>query len=240
MKKPHEIYVLNKALSLQQPEKGFRTCMDSILLAAACPITKNGRVLDLGCGVGGAGLCVMYRVQHTHLTGIDIQDDHIEIAKKNAKKNNMADRTTFLQADVRTYKTAHVFQHVICNPPYMQDGAHLSSRHAKKALAHGTSTDLTDWVDCAYRSLEPGGSFTIIHQAEKTDKIIQKLSSRFGAIEIIPLWPKENVKAKRVIIRSLKDRKTPCTLSSGLILHRQDGQYTDETQQILRRAEPLK
>lgn len=235
-----EIYVLNKALKLYQPENGFRTCMDSVLLAAACPAQPGHTILDLGSGVGGAGLCVLYRVPDTHLTGIEIQGDHIPLAEKNAQSNNLSERCVFIHDDIRTYKDPRNFDHVICNPPYMEDGTHLKSPHTKKALAHGGNTNTEDWTACAYRCLKPGGSFTMIHRADQTDKIIQSFTGKFGAIDIIPLWPKAgSAAAKRVIIRALKDRKSPAKLHAGLVLHEADGTYTLQAQNILRAGESL-
>lgn len=239
MTKPVEIFVLNKAIRLKQPENGFRTCLDSVLLAASCLIKPREHVLDLGCGVGGAGLCVLYRVPDTHMTGLEIQEDHIHIARDNAALNKVAGRADFLHKDIRAYKTAIGFDHVICNPPYMEDGSHLPSPHERKARAHGADTSLQDWIDCAYRSLKPGGSLSMIHRADKADKILHAMGKRFGGIEFIPLWPKAGVQAKRIIIRGLKDRKSPAHVYPGLVLHKENGEYTEQTEYILREAKSL-
>jgi len=87
--------------------------------------------------------------------------------------------------------------------------------------------------------MKPGGSLSVIHRADQTDKIIQAMGKRFGAIEIIPLWPKIGVDAKRVIIRAIKDRKTPSMIRSGLVLHENDGGYTKGADLILKSAMPL-
>ena len=237
---PEEIYVLNKKIRLLQPADGFRTCLDSVMLAAACPAQGGDHVLDLGTGVGGAGLCVLFRVPDVKLTGIEIQPDHVDLAIQNAAQNNMAARAEFICADICDFKNGQ-FDHVITNPPYMEAGTHLASPSDKKARAHNhDDTTLTDWIDAAFRNLKSGGSFTIIHRADQTDKIILGFGKRFGEIEIIPLWPKTGVAAKRVIIRALKDRRSPAMLHPGLVLHRENGDYTDEAEAILRHIAPIK
>jgi tRNA1(Val) A37 N6-methylase TrmN6 len=45
-------------------------------------------------------------------------------------------------------------------------------------------------------------------------RIIQGLGRRFGAVEIIPFWPKSGEPAKRVIIQAIKDRKPPASIPS--------------------------
>ena len=242
MKKPEEIYVLNRRVRLLQPVEGFRTSLDSVMLAAACPAKKGETVLDMGCGVGGAGLCVLERVAGARMMGVEIQDDHVELAKQNAALNGMQDRAEFTAEDIRRYKGPR-FHHVICNPPYLEAGAHTASPSARKAKAHGhqeKAMSVEMWLNAGFQHLKSGGSLTMIHRADQTDKIILGLGKRFGAVEIFPLWPRLGEAAKRVIIRARKDRKSPAILHAGLALHKANGDYTDAADDILRRVKALK
>lgn len=235
------IHVLDQRVQLYQPAEGFRTSLDSVMLAAACPVRDGQSVLDLGCGVGSAGLCVMVRVTNISLSGADIQGDHIALAEKNAAANGVQARCRFLCADVRDLDLdAH--DHVICNPPYLDSGAHTPSPRDAKALAMGhqdAELSLQDWVDCAFRHIKGRGSLTMIHEAGRVDEIILALGKRFGATEIIPLWPRAGVPAKRVIVRSWKHRKSPATIHPGLVLHETDSAYTPAAESVLRNARAL-
>lgn len=241
MSEPVEIHVLDKRVRLLQPHDGFRTSLDSVMLAAACPARGGDHIFDMGCGVGGAGLCVLARVEDTKLTGVDIQADHIDLANRNIALNNTQGRAAFIASDITDFSAPHTFDHVICNPPYMDTGTHTASPSPRKAVAHGhhDETSLDDWLEAGFRALKSGGSFTMIHRADKTDKIILGLKNRFGAIEIIPLWPRAGENAKRVIIRAVKDRKTPAILHAGIILHEADGGYTAAADAILRDMQPI-
>jgi len=241
----HSIHLLGKRLTLAQPENGFRTSIDAVLLAAACPVKPSETLLDLGCGVGTAGLSVLARVPGAFLTGIDIQGDHVALAQHNAAQNAMQQNAIFLTACVTDYVAREndkniLFDHIICNPPYSESGAHVPSPSPAKALAMGhDTTTLEDWLRAANRNLKSGGSLTIVHQTRHLDHIIQGLAGKFGAVEIIPLWPKAGSPSKRVIIRCRKDRKTPAMLHAGLILHEADGAYTLAAEDILRELHPL-
>jgi tRNA1(Val) A37 N6-methylase TrmN6 len=235
------IYVLNHRLQLKQPEDGFKTSIDAVLLAASCPAKDGDHVLDLGCGVGSAGLCLIKRLPQARLTGIDIQADHVAIAADNAALNKCSARAQFITADIQDF-TAQRFDHVICNPPYLEAGRYSNSPKAKKAkaIAHTAGADnLAAWLAAVHRNLKSGGSLSLIHRADQIDKIILTLGKRFGATEIIPLWPKSGTAAKRVIIRTIKDRKSPATLHAGLVLHKRGGGYTRAAENILRGMQAL-
>ena len=235
-----------KKLALYQVPDGFRTSMDSVMLGAACPVRGGESVLDLGCGVGSAGLCVLERVEDVTLAGIDIQQDHVDLAAKNAEMNNMTARASFVCGDVRTANIDRA-DHVICNPPYMDADAHIQSPSSARAQAMGhvdEDMDIGNWITCAHRHIKGQGSLTMIHDAGQTDVIVHALfgregGRRFGAVEIIPLYPKQGKPAKRVIIRAYKHKKSKTTLHAGIIMHEDNGDYTKEADHILRDAAPL-
>lgn len=243
------ICVLGKKVRLYQAPGGFRTSMDSVMLAGACPVKSSQNVLDLGCGVGSAGICALYRVKKATLLGIDIQANHIALAKKNAVLNDMKNRASFAYVDVRDLEKFDIgtFDHVICNPPYKEAGEHKRSTSPARARAMGHSCDavsLKTWVDCAWHYIKGQGSFTIIHEAARCDSVIRSLFSarggrRFGNIEIIPLFPKAGAPAKRVIIRAWKHKKAGSNILPGIIMHNEDGSSTEHAESILRNGEAL-
>ena len=231
-----EIYVLDRKVRLLQPEGGFRTSLDSVMLAAAVPARDGESVLDAGCGVGGAAFCLLHRMD-ARLTGIDINAEYIDLAVRNNALNPR--QGVFAVADIRHYPTPAkpVFDHVMMNPPFFEAGAHTPSPNAGRATANGhqeADISLADWIHAAHRLVKSKGSITIIYPATGVDRIVEAMGRRFGAIEIIPLWPKSGEDARRVIVRARKDRQTPARIAAGIILHNPEGGYTLEAERILR------
>ena len=64
--------VLGGKLLLKQPRRGHRVGHDAMLLAAACPARARERVVDLGAGVGAAGLALALRVEGATVTLVEI------------------------------------------------------------------------------------------------------------------------------------------------------------------------
>ncbi len=70
-----------------QPRLGYRAATDPVFLAASVPARAGERVLELGCGVGVAALCLQARVPGLHLTGVELQAAYADLARRNAQAN---------------------------------------------------------------------------------------------------------------------------------------------------------
>lgn len=234
----NKIHLLNKRLALFQPDQGFKTSQDAVLLAAACPAKNQETVLDMGCGVGGASFSLLWREQNLNLTGLEIEPTYLELAKQNANENDM--NAHFIEGDVVTFRVASPnerFNHIICNPPYFDSDHHMPSPVDIKANAKGyqkKSDALDNWIISARENLKSKGSISLIHRADKLDYILNLLKKSFGATEIIPIYSSPHEPAKRVIIRSYKDRYSPCILHAPVIMHQHDKMPSKISDHLLR------
>lgn len=238
-----ETTLLRGRVRLLQPKKGFHAAPDTVFLAAAAHPPTRAQVLDAGCGVGGAGLCLTTRLPHINLTGIDMQRDMADLALQNARLNGMEARCRFFCGDIRNEKHTedNFFHAVIVNPPYLEAGTHTPSPQKIKAVSHGESATLQDWVKYAHRKLKQGGTITMIHRADRLDDTITTLTSRrwFGSLVVFPLYSREGDDAKRVIVRARKERYAPIILKAGMIMHEKNGDYSTAADAILAKADTI-
>lgn len=225
-------------VSLRQPDKGFRVAIDSLLLAAAANPPSDSQVLDLGCGVGAAGLCLLDRRPDLRLSGLEIQPDLVALAAR-----NIADNARQLAFGVVCGDAAALpreikdrdFDWVISNPPYFAQGSGGASPLAGKSRANQESSlDLAGWLDAMLRRLLPGGGLTLVHRSDRLAAILAGLEGRCGAITVLPLWPKTGQPAKRVLVSARKGSRAGAVLLPGLLLHRDDGSFTDAANAVLR------
>lgn len=245
----HEIIettLLRGRVRLLQPKVGFHASIDTVFLAAAAPARKGDKILDVGCGVGSAGFCLMARQPLVQLTGLDAQQEVIDLALQNAGLNDHADRCHFFRGNLLHEKIIpdNHFNTVLMNPPYQEAGTHTPSPEKIKAWSHGeeaSGATLGDWVKYAHRKLKSGGTLTLIHRADRADDVIAALVSRrwFGSLVLLPLMSHAGEDAKRIIIMARKERYRPMALKSGFVIHEDDGTYTKAAQKILSDAESL-
>ena len=80
---------LNQRLIIRQPRNGYRAATDPVFMAASVPARAGQSILDIGCGVGVASLCLGARISGLSLTGIELQVDYTKLAKVNAANNNL-------------------------------------------------------------------------------------------------------------------------------------------------------
>src|SRR6202140_1166241 len=81
---------LGGQLRLRKPKSGHRAGHDAMLLAAATPAHSGDRVVDLGAGVGAAGLAVAKRVAGIELVLVEIDEGLAALARGNAASNAIA------------------------------------------------------------------------------------------------------------------------------------------------------
>src|SRR5256884_857378 len=84
--------MLGGRLRLKQPKRGHRVGHDAILLAAACPARAGERVVDLGAGVGAAGLALARPGEGTEGALVEVDPLLAELAAQNAQLNGLDTR----------------------------------------------------------------------------------------------------------------------------------------------------
>src|SRR5215468_9727752 len=148
--------LLGGKLTLRQPLRGHRFGHDAVLLAAATPARAGEHAIELGAGVGAAGLALARRVEGLGVTLIELDANLATLARENAARNALADRVRVLCLDVAA--------------PIAQ---------LAPAASPGSPAR---WVDSAARLLRSQGVLTLIWRADCLADVLAALTARFGAI----------------------------------------------------------
>ena len=236
---------LGETLRLKQPRDGFRSGHDAVLLAAAAQPPQSGHIAELGSGAGIASLCFAVRRQDAQITGIEVDADMVALAKNNADANDLRARAHFKQGDITApfsemHLVANSFDEVIANPPFYLEGHVPDMTHDGKAQAHiGSAGTLDSWVKCACALTRAKGYVTLVHRADALTQVLTIMQKRLGDLRVLPVQPRADKAATRILVRGRRDARAPVTLLPPLILQNDAGAPSLRAEAILRHGAAL-
>ena len=235
--------LLGGRLRLKQPRRGHRFGHDAVLLAAACPAQPGECVVDLGAGVGAAGLALAARVPDLVITLVEIDPELARLAVDNAKLNGLSERVRVIALDVaapaRAFEAAGLFSEsaarVLMNPPFNDPLRQRASPDPRRRLAYaGSPASLGSWIKCATRLLRPRGTLTLIWRADGLDEVLGALAHGYGGVSVLPVHPTPREPAIRVLVSASKASRAPLAVLPGLVLQDGAGAPTSAAEAVLR------
>lgn len=237
---------LDGRLSLEQPARGrHRAGLDAVLLAALVPAAAGGRLVDLGAGVGAAGLAAAVRAPGLRVVLAERDPEAARLARANAERpaNGVADRVEVVEVDLLRRGAARdaalpreSFDRVVVNPPFFAPSEVRASPHDARAAAHVFADGaLGDWLRVAASVLAPKGRLHLIFRGDGLAEILAALAGRFGDARIRPVHPRADAPAHRLLVSAVKGSRARPSLLPGLILHPADSDlYLPEADAVLR------
>ena len=230
--------VLGGRIHLRQPRRGYRAGLDAALLAAACDALPGQRVIEAGCGVGGALLAAAARRPDTAFVGVERDPDALALAQYNITANNLGERVEALAGDVaQAFRALGLapFDAAMANPPFFDEPAALRGPAPERAGAYLADDGLGAWIGFLLKAVREGGAITLIHRADRLADMLALLAPKAGSVRIRPIQPFADEPAKRVLVRAIKTGRAPLMLLPPLILHDgAGGKHTAQVEAILR------
>ena len=231
---------LGGQLLLKQKRSGHRAGHDAILLAAATEARAGDRVVDLGAGIGTAGLALARRVTGIKLSLVEIDPELAELARANAVANAIPAEAIVLDvtADAQAFAVHGLVSDgvdiVMMNPPFNDPARHRGSPDQARHTAHvATEETLHAWVHAARRILRSNGVLTLIWRADGVADVLAALSRGFGSLSILPVHGEAGRPAIRVLVRAVKGGRAPVRLLPGLVLNDESRVPKKEVRNIL-------
>lgn len=169
---------------LAQRARGHRHSVDDVLTArfaldqiATAPPPASA--LDLGSGIGGVGLLVLWGLAPSaRLICVEAQAVSHRLLTANIAGNGLGDRVEARLGDLRRLDLGDTFALITGSPPYFPIGTGVLPTDAQKAHARfELRGDIGDYAACAARHLAPDGVFACCFPTAQKQRALTRLGA---------------------------------------------------------------
>ena len=217
---------LNSLYILQKSES-FRFGMDAVLLSGFVSAKKNQRILDLGTGTGIIPILLSEKTRAQRITGVEIQHDIADMAKRSVDGNHLNGRVEIIEGDIRnitSFLEPASYDIIVSNPPYTKAGS-----ESKAMAKHEICCTLMDVLSNGTLTLKPRGEFYMVHRPDRLTDVLEGMR-RVGvepkALRFV--CPRQGDAPSLFLVRGLKNGNPGLKVLVDLIIYDKDGNYTEE------------
>lgn len=217
---------------IQNPQK-FCFGMDAVLLSSFAKVKRKEKALDLGTGNGILPLLLEAKNQGEHYTGLEIQTESADLAKRSVELNELQDKIDIVTGDIKEagklFGTAS-FEVITTNPPYMIDNHGLKNERDAKCIArHEVLCSLEDILKQSQILLKQKGRFYMVHRPFRMAEIMAGM--REHGIEpkrMRLVYPYIDKEPNMVLIEGIRGARSGMVNEPPLIVYEKNGEYTEE------------
>ena len=223
-------------LQIIQSQNLYRFTSDAVVLANFVRAKPSDVLLDIGTGSGIIAILATYKNNIQNTIGIDIQPKLVDMASRSVDYNNLSDRISILELDMKQLLNQKEVQRngfdrfdiITSNPPYKKKGtAKKVNENPSQAIArHEIEINLNQICQVASNCLKFKGRFYICLDADRTAELIFNLkSNNLEPKRMFFTQSSEKSEAKIVFIEAVKGGKEGVRVLPMLITNDKDGKY---------------
>ena len=225
-------------LKIIQRNDGFCFGIDSVLLSDfAKGIKKNSNVLDLGTGTGILGILLCEKTELKKITGIEVQTDIADMAKRSIKLNNLDEKFDIINDNIKNLdKILKIdsYDYIVTNPPYKKANSGKTNENKVKLISrHEIEADLSDFIKMSFKLLKDRGTLYMVHRSERLVDIVSEMRKyKMEPKRIRFVYSNSMSESKLILIEAVKNGKSFLKIDKPLYVYKEDGNYTDEILEI--------
>ena len=217
---------------IQDPDR-FCFGMDAVLLSGFCTVKAGEDVLDIGTGTGILPILLLAKTEGRHFTGIEIQEDSADMARRSVEMNGLSDRIRIINGDIRCgaeLLSPGSFHVVVSNPPYMIGTHGLKCGQEPMTIArHEVCCTLEDVIREGSRVLSDKGRFYMVHRPFRLVEIFETFRKyRLEPKRMRMVHPYAEKEPNMVMIEAVKGGRARLHVEKPLIVFESKGKYTRE------------
>lgn len=223
---------------IYQDDDCFSFSLDSLILGNFTHIRKSdNRILDICSGNGIIPFILTLRCDK-NIEGVEIQKKLYDLSVKSNKLNNLEDRITFYNTDIKDFVTSDrigKYDLITCNPPYFKDNNINKNLNIEKRIArHEIKLKFEELVDCVSKLLDNNGTFCLVHRSERLEEIISVLNKYNLTVKRLKFVYKNcNTNAEMVFLECRKNGNIGLKVEKPFFVYNEDGSNSDEYNHII-------
>lgn len=227
-----------KGLKIIQNENYFCFGIDSILLSDfSKEIKKDSTILDIGTGTGIISILLSKKTECKKIYALEIQKDIAEMADRSVKLNNLEDKITIINDNIKNilnHLNANSVNAIVTNPPYKKENSGVKNENINKLISrHEITANLEDFIANGSKVLKDKGSFYMVNRPERLSEIINIFKKyKIEAKKLRIVYSKLDSKPNLILIKGVKNAKPFLEIEKPLVIYNQDNSYTDEILRI--------
>ena len=222
-------------LKIIQNKNWFCYGVDSVLLSDfAKEIHTGSNILDLGSGNGILELLLSAKVKNSKITGIEVQEEIYEMAKRSVELNKLEDRINFENNNIKEINFENKFDAVVTNPPYKKIGTGMKNESQNKIISrHEVLANLEDFIKIASENLKDLGTMYMVNRPERLADIFEySRKYRLEPKELRIVYSRPSSNPKLILIKCVKYANKYLKLREPLYIYNENGEYSDEIYKI--------
>ena len=214
---------LNRLELIQDPNK-FCFGVDAVFLSDFVRVKPGETVLDMGTGNGIIPVLLSAKTQGKKFTGLEIQPDTAEMARRSVRLNHLEERIEIVTGDIKEaaeiFKPAF-FDVITTNPPYMPAEHGLRNPDSARAIArHEVMCSLDDILRESMRLLQDKGRFYMIHRPFRLTEIMIKMNQyKIEPKRIQFIYPYIDKEPAMVLIEGVRGARSRVTVEPPIIIY---------------------
>jgi len=186
-----------KKFEIRQSADVFRVGTDGVLLGALANVDAAENVLEVGTGTGLISLMLSQRNLNADFSGIDINEEAVNLTKLNFENSPFNLRLKNNHQDFKTFKTDEKFDLIVSNPPYFETSDSVKDKIARQTV----ELNFQQLISKSSQLLSENGIFSVIIPFEVGADFIEiAQENKLFLNRKINIYGIENSKIKRLIL----------------------------------------